>query len=249
MSDKVEHELAKERRNRLIDPNNPSVKELWDGTRAIVEAIAKPGINLDNITEFLLIQSLLFAYKDQLSGLHNKTRALIELDAATAVARKLNIPMSVLFADGKKFKEINDTLGLGHDTGDRVIAAVGEAFARGARRSFDITLRVSEEETQEEPNIETGRYGGDEFIVILLGTDIKGANIVTHNIQQIITQTVDEQVPNYRQILGKGFEVDIGMAQFDPATDKTGRDVLIRADADLNRIRQEQGESRRSSLL
>lgn len=244
MNPDVEQALAKERRAKMIDLNDPEVKVLWDSFRTTIETIAKPGININWFTEFLIIQSLFFAYKDQLSGLPNKKGASIELEAATAVAKKLGMRMSVLYMDGKDFSGINNTLG--HDVGDQVIQTLGEAFDKSIRRSTDIKLPLTETEISDEPNIEVGRQGGDEFVAILLGTDIEGATMVASRINQILAQSVDEKVPIYRQTFGRGFEVTIGMAELNPDTDKTGKDVLIRADQHLNLIRQERGEPRRS---
>lgn len=243
----IEHELARERRAKLLDLTNPAIKQLDTTIRSVVTAISKPGINVDVMTEMLLTQSLYFAHMDQLSGLSNRAGVMVELEAAAAVAKTLKLPLSVLFIDGKSFKEINDTIS--HDVGDQVITAVGEALNKGARRAFDIKLHLTPEQAihdEDKPNAETGRVGGDEFIIILLGTTEEGARKVAQNVELNITKTVDERVPIYRQTFNKGFEVTIGQANFIPDSDETGKDILLRADQDLTNQRAALGETRRS---
>ena len=85
---------------------------------------------------------------DRLTGLLN--RGFLEKDAQRELrrARTSGGYLSVLFCDMDKLKRINDELG--HDTGDRVLRQAGAAL-RQRLRSQDII----------------GRYGGDEFVVIL----------------------------------------------------------------------------------
>lgn len=245
MEPTIEEELAKERRTRFLDRNNPAVKELWDGIKTTIQPALKPGVNVDLITESLVINALRFAYKDQLSGLPTRSRLTVELEAAAAVAKRINIPLSVLFIDGEDFKSINDNIS--HDVGDQVITATGEALALAARRSTDFTLNFSEEEVDVNSSADiAGRHGGDEFVAILLGTDLNGARVVAERFNQLIAQTVDEKVPVYRQRFNHPFGVTIGMAQLDASIDEDGKDVLKRADEDLNKIRASRGQTRRS---
>jgi diguanylate cyclase (GGDEF)-like protein len=85
---------------------------------------------------------------DKLTGLLN--RASLEKDALKEVrkARAAGTYLSVLFCDMDRLKRINDELG--HDAGDRVMRQVGVALKRSLRTQDLI-----------------GRYGGDEFVVVL----------------------------------------------------------------------------------
>lgn len=85
---------------------------------------------------------------DKLTGLLN--RASLEKDALKEVrrAKAAGSYLSVLFCDMDRLKRINDELG--HDAGDRVLRHVGVALKRGLRAQDLI-----------------GRYGGDEFVVVL----------------------------------------------------------------------------------
>jgi diguanylate cyclase (GGDEF)-like protein len=85
---------------------------------------------------------------DKLTGLLN--RAYLEKDAQREVrkARSADGYLSVLFCDMDRLKRINDDLG--HDAGDKVLRQVGAAL-RSRLRQQDLI----------------GRYGGDEFVVLL----------------------------------------------------------------------------------
>lgn len=245
MDHRIEEGLASERRSRILNPNDPGVKELWDKTRTEIEAIAKPGVSIDEITERIILEALIFAYTDQLSGLPNKKGTAIEVEACAAVAKKFNIPMSIIYMDGKDFSGINKAFG--HAVGDEVIKALGEAFDQGLKRSTDIKLHLREEGyADEEPNIEVGREGGDEFVGILLGTRRSGAIVVGERINQILANSIGLKSPMLRQRLGRDFEVHFGTAELNPDTDESGQAVQIRADQDLTDKRTALGETRKS---
>lgn len=242
---RTEHELAIERRVKLLNLNNPSVFELWTNLKDTIEPVLKPGTDINQVTENLLILSLMHAYKDQLSGLPNKARIRIEVEAAMAVADRLDLPVSVIFMDGKGFKEVNDRLG--HNVGDQVIEAIGQTFDKSVQRSTDITLLPEEEMiSDDEPSIEVGREGGDEFVAILVGADEKGALVVAGRMSKRMADAVNQRVPNFQEDVGRPFDVSVGIARYNPNIDKSGVDLIKRADADLTRRRQELGESRRS---
>lgn len=98
------------------------------------------------------------ANTDQLTGVATR-RALEEyLRAELQVARERNESLSVVVLDLDRFKEVNDTFG--HPAGDTVLKALGSWL-----RS-ESSLRAHDR---------PGRYGGDEFVVVLPGTGAAGA--------------------------------------------------------------------------
>ncbi|MEM9746398.1 MAG: GGDEF domain-containing protein [Actinomycetota bacterium] len=90
------------------------------------------------------------ALHDGLTGLANRRHVEAAIIDAVSAPAGHERPVAVLFADVDDFKRINDELG--HDVGDRVLRAVGDAL-RLATRSDDVV----------------GRWGGDEFVVVATG--------------------------------------------------------------------------------
>lgn len=96
-----------------------------------------------------------FAREDGLTGLLNR-REFYELgERVLASANRQSIPVSIVFVDVDKFKEINDSFG--HDTGDRLLTLVANTMKTSVR-STDVV----------------GRVGGDEFALIL--PDLNGGS-------------------------------------------------------------------------
>ena len=96
------------------------------------------------------------ALMDGLTGLANRRAAAEALHAEAARAKRLETPLSVVLADLDGFKDVNDEHG--HAVGDEVLRAFAEVLRE--------TLRESDV---------AGRWGGEEFLLLLPGADEEGA--------------------------------------------------------------------------
>lgn len=96
------------------------------------------------------------ADKDPLTGLPNRRFFNRNLEHALLLKKRNETNLSVLFLDLDNFKIINDTKG--HDVGDKVLKRIAEIL--------NITIRETDF---------ASRWGGEEFIVLLLDSDVEGA--------------------------------------------------------------------------
>jgi diguanylate cyclase (GGDEF)-like protein len=103
------------------------------------------------------------AQTDPLTGVLNRRSLIERLDAACVRARARGLPISVLFLDLDHFKQINDTFG--HAAGDACLAGIIPPIQAELRQSDVI-----------------GRYGGEEFVVILYGADAAAAYPIAERI-------------------------------------------------------------------
>lgn len=99
-----------------------------------------------------------FAEHDDLTGLWNHRIIVERLRQEVDRSRREATPLSVILVDLDHFKSVNDTFG--HPAGDQVLKEVGAIFQR-AVRSYDWV----------------GRYGGEEFLLILPGSNFAGARV------------------------------------------------------------------------
>jgi diguanylate cyclase (GGDEF)-like protein len=144
---------------------------------------------------------------DALTGLSNRRQIESDLVRVVSAARRHDTELSVLLIDLDRFKDINDTHG--HQTGDRALVAVARAMERALRRE-DLV----------------GRWGGEEFIAILPGTDADGAAVVAERIRAGVAELdvlTDES-------LSIGLTASVGLAA---GASGGANDLVQRADGAL----------------
>jgi diguanylate cyclase (GGDEF)-like protein len=101
---------------------------------------------------------------DGLTGLYNRTYALDRFEKELGKARRYGKRLSIIMLDLDHFKRVNDSFG--HQAGDMVMQRVGALF-RHILRESDLA----------------GRYGGEEFLVVLPETDVEEAAQVAERIR------------------------------------------------------------------
>eukprot|EP00003_Mantamonas_plastica_P011886 TRINITY_DN21882_c0_g1_i1.p1 TRINITY_DN21882_c0_g1~~TRINITY_DN21882_c0_g1_i1.p1 ORF type:complete len:618 (-),score=23.01 TRINITY_DN21882_c0_g1_i1:707-2560(-) len=97
---------------------------------------------------------------DSLTGLYNRRHLDNVLPELCAEARRTGQPLTLALIDADHFKAINDTWG--HGFGDTCLQCIAEVLTRHVKRPRDIAIR----------------FGGEEFALLLPGTDIHGAQKV-----------------------------------------------------------------------
>jgi two-component system cell cycle response regulator len=128
---------------------------------------------------------------DELTGLCNRRYFLDRLTQEMLRARRYGSPLSLLMLDLDHFKQINDTYG--HIIGDTVLATVA-SLLHDTVRATDIP----------------GRYGGEEFCIVLTETKIDGARLLAERLRRRIAEAVFPAVGD------AAFRVtcSVGLAQF-----------------------------------
>jgi diguanylate cyclase (GGDEF)-like protein len=146
------------------------------------------------------------AQTDPLTGVLNRRSMIERLHAACDRAKARGLPIALLFIDLDHFKTINDTRG--HVAGDACLRALIGPIQKELRMSDVI-----------------GRYGGEEFVVILSSADARVA--------QGIAQRIRERVEKL-EVVGFGDPIrltcSIGVATTD-ALGVWGEELVARADA------------------
>jgi diguanylate cyclase (GGDEF)-like protein len=114
--------------------------------------------------------------RDSLTGLLNHGRFKARLEHELERCRRTGAEISLALIDIDRFKSINDTHG--HQIGDRVICSMADMLT-GMLRKIDVV----------------GRYGGEEFAVILLDTPLAQARAVIDRLRTQFSEIV-QQTPN-----------------------------------------------------
>ncbi|MCP5018135.1 MAG: GGDEF domain-containing protein [Ketobacter sp.] len=112
----------------------------------------------------------LLSITDPLTGLFNRRSILVHLDQEQERSRKKGPALSLLMVDLDNFKSINDDRG--HEAGDFALIAAADALQKSLRQ-----------------NDRVGRYGGEEFLIILPGTDLEGAQTIAERCRQQLEST------------------------------------------------------------
>lgn len=149
---------------------------------------------------------------DSLTQIYNR-RAFIEIaDKYWRAATRRHSPISLLMLDVDHFKLYNDTYG--HPAGDSCLVGVSAAMTASLQRPED-TL---------------GRYGGEEFVVILPDTDRAGAELVAEAIRSNVEAL---QIEHSKSSTAEVITVSIGGATCSHTTGRSIEGLIKQADQAL----------------
>jgi len=150
------------------------------------------------------------SYTDAMTGLHNFRFFKLRLKEEIARAWRTNQPISLLILDVDFFKNYNDKLG--HPAGDDLLRKLSHLL-RYTVRDNDIVCR----------------YGGEEFAIILPGTEEVGAYVLAERLRQKVEKEkfFREEVQPQKKIT-----ISIGLSTF-PEDAVTMEDLIVAADQAL----------------
>jgi diguanylate cyclase (GGDEF)-like protein len=186
------------------------------------------------VNSALAVRNVIFEYRErekewklQASHLENRNRRLEEIaghDPLTGIANRRRLeavldrewlrnlrsmtPVSLLMIDIDHFKRANDTLG--HLFGDRCLRDVAQALVTAVRRAGDLV----------------GRFGGEEFAVLLPAVPEEGARVVGETLRQAV-RSLSILVDDHP------LTISVGVATIVPTNQSSPFDLLEHADKAL----------------
>lgn len=185
----------------LLARSDENEKKLNEISRSVENEVKKRMLEVEKINKNLINMSR----TDALSQVLNKAAILEAIE--NMISGKSKSEFSILMFDIDNFKGINDTYG--HIVGDKCIKALSAA-SRGNIRDIDLI----------------GRYGGDEFLIVLPGTAAKQAIFVAERFRKRVEASVS---PHYT--------ISIGVASY-PSDGSDAKTLIGAADEGLYMSKQ-----------
>jgi len=208
---RIEHQLARSRLELDLERRN---QELADKNAALLrlsEALEQANRELARLT-----------VTDPLTGLANRRRIHEAIDEEWRRALRNREPVSALMIDIDCFKLFNDTYG--HLEGDACLRSVSEAIRGSTRRAGDVV----------------GRWGGEEFLVILSGMGRDDAGRQGERIRSAVESLA---IPHQASSAASVVTVSVGAATVVPGEQREPNQLLAKADQALYRAKA-QGRNR-----
>ncbi len=172
---------------------------------------------VENARLFQEIQ--LLAQIDSLTGLYSRRHLLALAEHEFKYSSRYRQPFSLIMIDIDHFKVINDTFG--HAVGDKTLKEISLSL-RNSVRGVDIV----------------GRYGGEEFMVVLTNTQLSEACVMAERLRKQISNLKEQTLE---------ITASFGVAQLDQGKDSSLETVIQRADTALYAAKKA-GRNRVASL-
>lgn len=170
-----EFEQAVPRRTRVEDGasssggTTSSADLAWFAVTVLPLSDGHVVVQFRSITHYknVLRQAVELMNHDDLTGLPNRRH----LKSRFWVLRRQAVPMAILYFDLNGFKAVNDSHG--HEMGDRVLSVIGQRLKQNVR-----------------PGEMVARLSGDEFAVLLAGTDLNAVDRVAERLLQAVEEPI-----------------------------------------------------------
>jgi len=210
-------ELVEERRRYKEQGDNPIIGYIYLDTDSIIS-------NFTQESSLFCMMAAKIAYVltdnynmkvmstvDKLTRLYTRKHFESALSKELAYAEKEGGQFSIIMADIDKFKSVNDRFG--HQKGDEVLQNISSIIMSSVRKG-DIC----------------GRYGGEEIIILLPGTDAKGAYSVAEKIRK--------KIENAKLLgLNTPLTISLGISSY-PEHGTWAKDLIDKADQALYHVKE-----------
>ena len=189
----------------MISRGRESVKRLKEENRLKNELI-EVNSELDRLVRI-----------DPLTGVFNRLHFRETLDNGWQLHERLGVSISLIMTDIDFFKNYNDTYG--HMAGDECLKKFSSILANAVSRKTDSVFR----------------YGGEEFIIILIDTDLEGATIVADKIMKTLEAS---EIPHKGSSVSTCLTASIGIVSTENNDYKSPEEILSEVDRKLYRAKE-----------
>ncbi|BEP28529.1 ligand-binding sensor domain-containing protein [Helicovermis profundi] len=146
---------------------------------------------------------------DKLTHLYNRRKIQNILEDEIVRKNRYEKPLSILICDIDFFKKVNDTYG--HNVGDEVLEEVALAMKNSTRETDFV-----------------GRWGGEEFIIVAVETNLETSRILSERIRENVENTV----------INGDISITISIGVVECFEDEDSKSVVYRADKNLYRAKK-----------
>jgi len=157
------------------------------------------------------------SFKDGLTGVANRRMFDSVIETEWLKARQNKQPLSLIIIDIDFFKEYNDFYG--HLQGDDCLKQVAETLNNVKARSRDFF----------------GRFGGEEFIMLLPEADENAAWSIAERCRQALFK---KQIPHEQSKVSQLLTISLGVSTMIPSHDDEHNELISRADKQLYQAKQ-----------
>lgn len=206
------HQISRERSETLSEQYDRQLRRL----EKLARISDRYQNNLRELSEALKAAAL----QDPLTGLGNRRYLMERLKEETERAERKQTPYSLIILDVDHFKLVNDRYG--HEVGDQVLCEIAKAIRSGLRE-YDLC----------------GRWGGEEFLVILPDTLLESARPVAERVRLAI-KSIEPAAAFAPDVSARmsGFELSASLGLSTHRRGESYEETLNRSDEALRRAKE-----------